>query len=132
MVARIDHAITSGTFSLDGETFDVELRLRDAAGELVVRFAGSLHFGAGDFERLVGVLDPQFVRRLRVDLGPFEFGLGDRELGGAIVELGEELAGLDGGAFFDGDFGEDAGLTRGDFGFDQWAEDDGVDDEIFG
>ena len=24
MTARIDHAVTSGTFSLDGETFDVE------------------------------------------------------------------------------------------------------------
>jgi hypothetical protein len=65
-------------------------------------------------------------------LGSFEFGLGDRELGGAIVERGEEFAGFDGGAFFDGDLGEDAGLARGDFGFDQGAEDYGVDDEIFG
>ncbi len=24
MVARIDHAVTSGTFSLDGQTFDVD------------------------------------------------------------------------------------------------------------
>ena len=102
---------------VERELFDVELRLRNAFGEVFDRFVRAAQLGLGDVGGFLGVADFDVV-------GGFVVGRVVGELGGLgghhgdlVVDLGEELALFDVLTFADGDGRDDAGFLRGDGGF---------------
>ena len=112
---------------VERELFDVELRLRNALGEMFDRFVRAAQLGLGDFGGFVGVADFDVAAGLFVGGVEGELGGAGGHLGDLVVDLGEELALLDALPFADGDGGDDAGFLCGDRSFGDQAEDDGLD-----
>ena len=90
MTARIDHAVTTGTFSLDGGTWEVDNNVWVVGddSECIVVDAG--HEAAPILEA-VGVRTVQLCRLYRVDVDFASAGLMEDQLRGLVLPSGEAL-----------------------------------------